>query len=216
MSGCTDPGFCVEEWQGTRCQLLSFEISPACLTSWRLGGNESDAWWREGAKSEYRTGFVRISSTKAEGMKRSDDRNVVERRERSSSRVERLCISVHNIEKGKGCVCVCMYDTAQLPKKKKTHTHVHTQKAHIHSQYWEMYGYWFFWCSKLPPPTRPVSSIIPLLSSHRGWVWCERTELFRALHPLCSSAGEPTAQLIPIPTQTLRSHLMPFQTDLNL
>lgn len=40
--------------------------------------------------------------------------------------------------------------------------------------------------------------------------------LFRALHPLWSSAGESTPQLAPSPTQTLRPHLMHFQTDLNL
>lgn len=40
--------------------------------------------------------------------------------------------------------------------------------------------------------------------------------LFRALHPLWSSAGESAVQFTPSPSQTLRPNLMPFQTDLNL
>lgn len=71
--------------------------------------------------------------------------------------------------------------------KQKTIANIITE--HVSAQQCEMYCYWFFWCSKLPP-SRPVSSIIPLLSSHRGWGWCKRTE-----HACVIQSSPPTVVL---------------------
>lgn len=62
----------------------------------------------------------------------------------------------------------------------------------------------------------PSSPCFHLMEAGAGVREQNMLVLFRALHPLWSSAGESRAQLIPSPTQTLRPHLMPFQTDLNL
>lgn len=90
-------------------------------------------------------------------------------------------------EKGSTFVCMCtaLPECQKNIKKKQNHTHFRTTVRNILS-------------SVLLK--RHTLSHHPMLSSHRGWGWLAEqnmTMLFRALHPLWSSAGSLQLSLPP-------------------